>query len=163
MATLFRYLCIAACLSTTRGYYAAPSSKVESAQPSANPSPSLCDKYTMALLGENTAANQKLLLTLVVNTAVIGNYTQPNVGIKVKGILSPGMYNGVEVNLLKYFDGSGYTTNVNNVPSRVNFLDGGGAVPLKENKPALCHSSNQVDFMCNISPEGNFDSIVQAP
>ena len=32
-----------------------------------------CDYYTTALLKENTAANQKTLLTLVVNTAVIGN------------------------------------------------------------------------------------------
>lgn len=35
---------------------------------------SLCDKYTTALLMENNATNQQTLLTLVVNTAVIGNY-----------------------------------------------------------------------------------------
>lgn len=35
--------------------------------------PSLCDKYTTALLKQNTAANQETLLTLVVNAAVIGN------------------------------------------------------------------------------------------
>ncbi len=34
---------------------------------------SICDYYTTALLTNNTAANQKTLLTLVVNTAVIGN------------------------------------------------------------------------------------------
>jgi hypothetical protein len=34
---------------------------------------SICDYYTTALLMNNTAANQKTLLTLVVNTAVIGN------------------------------------------------------------------------------------------
>jgi hypothetical protein len=34
---------------------------------------SICDYYTTALLKENTAANQKTLLTLVVNTAAIGN------------------------------------------------------------------------------------------
>lgn len=33
---------------------------------------SICDYYTTALLKENTAANQYTLLTLVVNTAVIG-------------------------------------------------------------------------------------------
>lgn len=33
----------------------------------------ICDYYTTALLKNNTAANQKLLLTLVVNTAIIGN------------------------------------------------------------------------------------------
>jgi hypothetical protein len=34
---------------------------------------SICDYYTTALLKNNTAVNQKTLLTLVVNTAVIGN------------------------------------------------------------------------------------------
>ena len=34
---------------------------------------SICDYYTTALLTNNTAANQMTLLTLVVNTAVIGN------------------------------------------------------------------------------------------
>lgn len=33
----------------------------------------ICDYYTTALFKNNTAANQKTLLTLVVNTAVIGN------------------------------------------------------------------------------------------
>jgi hypothetical protein len=39
---------------------------------------SICDYYTTALLKENTAANQKTLLTLVVNTAVIGNCKSPS-------------------------------------------------------------------------------------
>lgn len=34
---------------------------------------SICDYYTKALLKENTAENQLTLLTLVVNTVVIGN------------------------------------------------------------------------------------------
>jgi hypothetical protein len=34
------------------------------------------------------------LLTLVVNTAIIGNYSDVNVGVKVPGILAPGTYNG---------------------------------------------------------------------
>jgi hypothetical protein len=35
---------------------------------------SICDYYTTALFnGSNTAANQKTVLILVVNTAVIGN------------------------------------------------------------------------------------------
>ena len=40
------------------------------------------------------------LLTLVVNTAVIGNYTKPNVGIKVPGILAAETFNGTNVNLI---------------------------------------------------------------
>jgi hypothetical protein len=34
---------------------------------------SICDYYTTALLTNNTAVNQKTLLTLLVNTVVIGN------------------------------------------------------------------------------------------
>ena len=38
---------------------------------------SICDYYTTALLKENTAKNQLTLLTLVVNTVVIGNCKSP--------------------------------------------------------------------------------------
>lgn len=100
---------------------------------------SICDYYTTALLKNNTAANQYTLLTLLVNTALIGNYTQPNVGVAVNGILNPGTYNGTDVNLLPYFDGSLLSTNPNNggnVGVSVNFLDDGGATPLKMNMPS---------------------------
>jgi len=82
----------------------------------------------------------------VVNTAVIGNYTTPNVGITVPGILAPGVYNGTAVNLLPYFDGALLSTNGGgSVGISKNFLDGGGAAPLKENLPAFANatSSNQ--------------------
>src|SRR6202035_136716 len=89
---------------------------------------SICDYYTTVLLKNNTAENQMTILTLVVNTAVIGNYTQPNVGIMVPGILASGqMQDGVEVDLLKYFNGSLKTTNRNGVATSVNFLGDGGA------------------------------------
>ena len=53
---------------------------------------SICDFYTKALLGNNSAENQLTVLTLVVNTVVIGNYTKPNVGIAVPGILAQGQF-----------------------------------------------------------------------
>jgi len=65
---------------------------------------SLCDKYTTALLMNNTAENQATVLTLVVNTALIGNYTNPAGPAKnaVTGILTAnGTYNGTSVNLVK--------------------------------------------------------------
>lgn len=40
---------------------------------------SVCDYYTTALLGNNSAANQATVLTLLVNTAVVGNYTKPSI------------------------------------------------------------------------------------
>ena len=39
--------------------------------------PSICDKYTTALLKDNTPSNQYTLLTLLVNTVVIGKYVHP--------------------------------------------------------------------------------------
>lgn len=139
---------------------------------------SICDYYTTALLKNNTAANQATLLTLIVNTAVIGNCksyvlspllllrlpcllmilcsqvwlalltppvdTKPNVGVSVPGILAKGMYNGTAVNLLPYFNGGLASTNRGGDSGvSVNFLDGGGAAPLMENKPANDDSSMQ--------------------
>lgn len=112
---------------------------------------SVCDYYTTALLKNNTAANQATLLTLVVNTVVIGNYTQPNVGIAVPGILAKGTFNGEEVNLLPYFDGSLASSNRGGKTGvAVNFLDGGGAAPLKENKPANSESSQQYFLLTHL-------------
>lgn len=117
---------------------------VATAQATRPSNTSICDFYTTALLKENNATNQLTLVTLVVNTAVIGNYTQPNVGVSVPGILAPGRVNGTSVNLAPYFDGSLASTN--NGGSRgvsVNFLDGGGATPLMANMAANGTSSRQ--------------------
>lgn len=64
---------------------------------------SICDRYTTALLKNNTAENQATVLTLVVNTALIGNYTNPAGPAMnaVTGILNNGTYMGTDVSLLK--------------------------------------------------------------
>lgn len=111
---------------------------------------SICDYYTTALLMNNTAANQYTLLTLVVNTAVIGNYTQPNVGIAVPGILAKGTYNGTAVNLLPYFNGQLASTNRNGSAVAVNFLNDGGAAPLMMNMPANGTSSAQYRLLTHL-------------
>jgi hypothetical protein len=111
---------------------------------------SICDYYTTALLMNNTAENQMTILTLVVNTAVIGNYTQPNVGIAVPGILAPGVQDGVPVSLLKYFNGSLMSTNRNGIASSVNFLDDGGAAPLMMNKPSNTNTSAQYFLLTHL-------------
>jgi hypothetical protein len=70
--------------------------------------------------------------------------TQPNVGVVVPGILAKGMFNGTEVNLLPFFDGTMKSTNRGGDSGEsVNFLDGGGAESLKMNKPANDEKSNQ--------------------
>jgi hypothetical protein len=104
---------------------------------------SVCDKYTTALLMDNNSTNQYTLLTLLVNTVVIGNYTQPNKNA-VPGILAKGMYMGTEVNLLPYFDGTLASSNRGGSKGvSINFLDGGGAAPLMKNMPANNETSNQ--------------------
>ncbi|OCK77456.1 hypothetical protein K432DRAFT_418620 [Lepidopterella palustris CBS 459.81] len=55
---------------------------------------SICDKYTTTLLKYNNATSQYTLLTLLVNTVVVGNYTEPNTVIMVPGILATGTFNG---------------------------------------------------------------------
>jgi hypothetical protein len=105
---------------------------------------SICDYYTGALLNNNSAENQFLVLTLLTNTVVIGNYTQPNVGIAVPGILAVGEFNGEEVNLLPYFNGCLNSTNRNGSAVKRNFLDGGGAAPLMMNLPANNSTSRQL-------------------
>jgi len=113
---------------------------------------SICDYYTTALLKNNTAANQETLLTLVVNTAVIGNYTKPNVGIAVPGILNPkATYNGTAVNLVPYFTGALASSNRGGSAGvSVNFLDGGAATPLLANKPADSTSSVQYTLLTHL-------------
>lgn len=122
---------------------AAAAASTATAQRPANTS--ICDYYTTALLKENNATNQYTLLTLLVNTAVIGNYTQPNVGVVVPGILNPnGTYNNTKVNLVPYFDGGLASSNEGgNSGVAKNFLDGGGAAPLMKNMPAEDETSNQ--------------------
>ncbi|KAI1747907.1 hypothetical protein F4782DRAFT_394537 [Xylaria castorea] len=114
-------------------------------------STSICDYYTTLLLKDNTADNQATLLTLVVNTVVIGNYTLPNVGIQVPGILAPGKYNGTDVNLLPYFTGDLASSNRGGAHGvSVNFLDDGGAEPLKNNKPANTEGSSQYFLLTHL-------------
>lgn len=96
---------------------------------------SICDKYTTALLKENTAANQYTLLTLLVNTAGIGNYTGPGTKnptlpgsmVNVPGILAPAG------GLVPYFSGALKSSNRNGMPTAVNFLDGGAPASIIAN------------------------------
>jgi len=111
---------------------------------------SVCDKYTTALLKDNNATNQYTLLTLLVNTVVIGNYTKPNMNA-VPGILAKGTYEGVDVNLLPYFDGSLKSNNRGGSSGvAINFLDDGGATPLMMNMPANGTTSNQYFLLTHL-------------
>lgn len=129
---------------------AAAVSGVAVAQTPANST--VCDYYTTALLTNNTAENQATVLTLIVNTAIIGNYTpELNKGVNVPGILAPGKVNDTDVNLAPYFTGQLASTNTGGtVGQSVNFLDDGGAAPLKLNKPANGTTSRQYTLVTHL-------------
>jgi hypothetical protein len=62
----------------------------------------------------------------------------------VPGILTPGTFNGTDVDLAPYFTGGLASTNKGGMTGEsVNFLDGGGAAPLMKNMPANNTMSNQ--------------------
>lgn len=113
---------------------------------------SICNYYTEALFKNNTADNQYLLLTALVNRVIIGNFSETTTNINVPGILANGTFNGKNVNLLPFFIGTaGNTTNMDGVAtSGVNFLDGGGAMPLTKGLPANDKSSNQYFLLTHL-------------
>lgn len=135
----FKSLLIAGAISTV------------SAQNSTNSTASFCDKYTTALFMENTGENQLKLLTAVVNTAVIGNYSETKNGVAVAGILANGTVNGIKVNLAPYFNGGFASTNTGGSSGMsVNFLDGGGAAPLMKGMAANSEDSKQYGLLTHL-------------
>jgi len=108
---------------------------------------SICDKYTISLLGENTLANQALLMTIFVNTGMVGNYTTPNIGISVPGVIWPSVWQRKPINQMPYFNGELASSNLEvdlGHGVAVNWLDGGGPEALRQNLAAFDQSSNQL-------------------
>jgi hypothetical protein len=95
----------------------------------------ICDFHSSTLLGTNTSASEYLLIRLLVNTFIIGNYTTPNVGLPCAGIAAPAVYNGHDVAVLPYFLRTYNSTNEggDGGVGGVLFLDDGGAAPLGNN------------------------------
>jgi len=128
-----------------------------------NSSMSLCDKYTTALLKNNTGSNQLTLLTYLVNTVVAGNFTKPNLpdvtfptNYTVPGILATFKgSDGKNQSLLPYFDGGLASSNRGGSSGvAVNFLDGGAGAPLVANPPmpawSNATSSNQYFLLTHL-------------
>jgi len=131
---------------------------------------SICDWYAEDLFGANTAANQQLLMTYILNTAILGNYTQPNVGIAVTGVAGISVFNGTTVDVITYFDAALYSTNDGTTPHGVakNFLDDGGATPLMNSMASngnmssaqyklITHVWQYFGVLLNCSLQGNDD------
>ena len=65
-------------------------------------------------------------------------------GKQVQGILNAATYNGSTIRLIRYFDGSLYSTNgINGQPTAVNWLDDGGVIALQSGVYANSNTSNQ--------------------
>jgi hypothetical protein len=109
---------------------------------------SMCDMYTTQILGSNEPTNQRLLMSLFVNTALVGNYTTPNIGVAVNGIMWPGEWKGKPVDLMPWFNGE--LASSNPCPDdcgqgeSVNWLDGGGPAALRQNLTSFVQGTNQL-------------------
>ena len=105
----------------------------------------ICDFYSQALFNENTERSQLKLMTALVNTVLIGNYTPTVNNQQVTGILAPSRFNGETIELMGFFTGTkGATANVDGkATANINFLDGGAAEPLKQNLASNNPNSRQ--------------------
>lgn len=112
----------------------------------------ICDFYTVALFKENSEANQNKLLTALVNTVVIGNFSATANGKVVSGILGPTNFGGESFDLTPFFTGKqGKTANINGVAlENINFLDGGGKDALILGKPSNDPNSRQEKLLTHL-------------
>ncbi|UKZ94127.1 uncharacterized protein TrAFT101_009014 [Trichoderma asperellum] len=91
---------------------------------------SICDYYATQRYGENNSTTQLLLVQSIVTLAYAGSAGLPNPPDDSSGIFNKGQFNGIDVYLRPWFDGSQATTNLNNQPVGINWLDGGATAPL---------------------------------
>lgn len=91
---------------------------------------SVCDYYAQELFGANNSDTQLRFVQNVVSLAFEGGSSLDNVSSEITGILRPGSFNNMDIDLLEYFNGSKSSTNVNNAPIGINWLDQGGTDPL---------------------------------
>jgi hypothetical protein len=86
---------------------------------------SLCDYYAESLYGTNTNVTQNRLMQSVITLAFGGPFTLSNVDPALTGIWNVGTYKGQTVDLRPWFNGSIDSTNLNNAPVGINWLDAG--------------------------------------
>ena len=93
---------------------------------------SLCDYYAGSLYVESNETTQARLIKNVVSLAFAGPTNIRDVGPELTGILNPGSFDGQYIDLQGWFNGSKDSTNLNNAPVGVDWLDGGGKKPLTD-------------------------------
>ncbi|KAI8632819.1 hypothetical protein F5Y19DRAFT_491442 [Xylariaceae sp. FL1651] len=113
-----------------------------------------CDFYTQKTIGNNTATNQQLLMTLVLHSALLGPYSEYNT-VSVPdfiGALTPTMYDGQYVDLSVYFTGALKSSNTGTGQGEaVNWLDDGGLDAARQSKPGNGNiTSSQYKFFTHV-------------
>ena len=104
---------------------------------------SVCDHYSNSAQASNATAAQEAWIQEFVANVFGGNSTVFS-QTSVQGILTPATFNGSTIHLLKYFDGSLYSTNSQSGSAgAVNWLDDGGIVALQSGQYANSNISNQ--------------------
>ena len=91
---------------------------------------SICDYYAESRYGTNSSATQLRLIKDIVSLAFGGRFNLSNVSSDITGILNPGTFQGESVNLEPWFNGTIDSTNLNNQPVGIDWLDDGGPDPL---------------------------------
>ncbi|KFY40146.1 hypothetical protein V494_03619 [Pseudogymnoascus sp. VKM F-4513 (FW-928)] len=112
---------------------------------------SICDYYTQVEYGSASGENQLKLIQGIVALAFAGPKSIPskNVPKELTGILNPGVQGGHRVDLMPFFNGTLASTNLNNQPVGINWLDDGGLTPLsnylsgKTKSVVLSNSTNE--------------------
>ncbi|KAH8647732.1 hypothetical protein BX600DRAFT_443082 [Xylariales sp. PMI_506] len=116
---------------------------------------SVCDYYAETLYGSNSSDTQHKLIQHIVALAFEGGTALSNKPTELTGILQPGTFGDVDVDLRQYFNGSRASTNVNNAPIGINWLDEGGTEPLsafltgQTDTVALTNTTNQYHLFGN--------------
>ncbi|KAI1189119.1 hypothetical protein F5B17DRAFT_392497 [Nemania serpens] len=113
-----------------------------------------CDFYTQKTIGDITPANQQLLMTLVLHSALLGPYSEYNT-VPVDdftGALHPRQYQGSYVDLSVYFNGALASANTGKGHGEaVKFLDDGGLPLARQSKPGNGNThSNQYIFFTHV-------------
>ena len=99
---------------------------------------SLCDYYAQLNYGKNTTDTQFQLVQSIVALAFGGSFNLSNVSNEITGILNPGTFNDLSVDLRQWFNGSIASTNLNNQAIGINWLDSGRLDPLQKYLSGTC-------------------------
>lgn len=92
---------------------------------------STCDYYAQSLYGANNSQTQFQLVQHIVALAFGGvPSSNTNISSDITGILNPGTFQDLNVDLAPWFSGVIDSTNLNDQAVGINWLDDGGLDPL---------------------------------